>query len=86
MLVTDLQSTIVQSTGLTKKLLQLDLNGETRVRVNKNLETIEGINNSLSAAMTAIVSNTARSSNIFEKIPGWLWIIGFIFLLSMCNG
>lgn len=84
--ITDLQLTIVQSTELTRKLLQLDLNDETRVRVNKNLETIEGINNSLTAAMTAIASRASSSSNIFEKIPVWLWIIGFIFLLSMCRG
>lgn len=84
--LTDLQSTIAQSTGLTRKLLLLDLNGETRIRVNKNLETIEGINNSLSAAMTARASQAASSSNILEKIPVWLWIVGVIFLLSMCSG
>ena len=64
----------------------LDLDGETRVRVNKNLETIEGINNSLNAAATRRASQAASSSNIFEQIPGWVWVFGVIFLLSMCSG
>jgi hypothetical protein len=36
--------------------------------------------------MTARASQAASSSNIFEKIPVWLWIVGVIFLLSMCSG
>lgn len=84
--LTDLQSTIGQATGLTKKLLLLDLDGETRVRVNKNLETIEGINTSVTAAVTVRANRASSSSNIFEQIPGWVWIVGVIFLLSMCSG
>lgn len=83
---TDLQSTISQATGLTRKLLLLDIDGETRERVNKNLETIEGIDRNLSAALVARANHAASSSNIFEQIPGWVWIIGVIFLLSMCSG
>ena len=82
----ELQSTIGPATSLTRKLLMLDLDGETRVRVNKNLETIEGINNSLNAAATRRASQAASSSNIFEQIPGWVWVFGVIFLLSMCSG
>lgn len=84
--LTDLQSTIGQATGLTKKLLLLDLDGETRVRVNKNLETIEGINTSVTAAVTVRANRASSSSNILEQIPVWVWIIGVIFLLSMCSG
>ncbi len=84
--LTDLQSTIGQATGLTKKLLLLDLDGETRVRVNKNLETIEGINTSVTAAVTVRANRASSSSNIFEQIPVWVWIVGVIFLLSMCSG
>jgi tetratricopeptide (TPR) repeat protein len=82
----DLQATAVQATGLTRKLLLLDLDEETRVRVNKNLETIEGINANVTAAVTVRANRTSSSSNIFEKIPVWMWIIGVIFLLSMCSG
>ena len=84
--LTDLQSTIGQATGLTRKLLLLDLDGETRVRVNKNLETIEGINTSVTAALTVRANRASSSSNIFEQIPVWVWIVGVIFLLSMCSG
>ena len=84
--LTDLQSTIGQATGLTRKLLLLDLDGDTRVRVNKNLETIEGINTSVTAALTVRANRASSSSNIFEQIPVWVWIVGVIFLLSMCSG
>lgn len=84
--LTDLQSTIGQATGLTRKLLLLNLDGETRVRVNKNLETIEGINTSVTAAVTVRANRASSSSNIFEQIPVWVWIVGVIFLLSMCSG
>ena len=84
--LTDLQSTIGQATGLTRKLLLLDLDGETRVRVNKNLETIEGINTSVTAAVTVRANRASSSGNIFEQIPVWVWIVGVIFLLSMCSG
>lgn len=84
--LTDLQSSIGQATGLTRKLLLLDLDGETRVRVNKNLETIEGINTSVTAAVTVRANRASSSSNILEQIPVWVWIVGVIFLLSMCSG
>ena len=84
--LTDLQSTISGSTGLTRKLLLLDLDVETRTRVNKNLETIEGIDSRLTAAMTARANHSASSSNIFEQIPGWLWLVGIVLLISMCSG
>lgn len=84
--LTDLQLTISQATALTRKLLLLDLDVETRARVRKNLETIEGINTSLTAAVTLRAKRESSSSNIFDQIPVWLWIIGVIFLLSMCSG
>ncbi len=84
--LTDLQATIEPATVITRKLLLLDLDAETRLRVNKNLETIEGINTGLSAAVTARQGRPSDSSNIFEQIPGWLWIVGGIFMLSMCSG
>jgi len=84
--ITDLQSTISGSTGLTRKLLLLDLDVETRARVNKNLETISGIDSRLSAAMTARANHSANSSNIFEQIPGWMWLAGIVLLISMCSG
>ncbi len=84
--LTDLQSTIGQATGLTRKLLLLDLDGETRARVSKNLETIEGINTSVTAAVTVRANPASNSGNIFEQIPVWVWIVGVIFLLSMCSG
>jgi flagellin-specific chaperone FliS len=82
----DLQSTISQATEVTRKLLLLDLDVETRARVRKNLETIEGISTSLTAAITSRANQKSSSDDIFDKIPLWLWIIGAIFLLSMCSG
>ena len=84
--LTDLQLTIVHATALTRKLLLLDLDEETRVRVNKNLETIESVNRSVTAAVTVRANRAASSSNIFDQIPGWLWVVGVIFLLSMFSG
>jgi hypothetical protein len=84
--ITDLQSTISGSTGLTRKLLLLDLDVETQARVNKNLETISGIDSRLSSAMTARANHSSNSSNIFEKIPGWMWLAGIVLLISMCSG
>jgi len=74
-----LQSTISQATGLTKKLLLLDIDEETRARVDKNLETIEGLNRNVNVA----TAERTNSSSIFEVIPGWLWVVGGVFLLSM---
>ncbi len=82
----DLQSIVGQATALTRKLLQLDLDAETRARVNKNLETIEGVNIRVTAAVTVRANRSTSSSNFFEQIPGWLWVVGGIFLLSMCSG
>ena len=84
--ITDLQSTISGSTGLTRKLLLLDLDVETRARVNKNLEAISGIDARLSSAVTARANHSANSSNIFEQIPGWMWLAGIVLLISMCSG
>jgi hypothetical protein len=84
--ITDLQSTISGSTGLTRKLLLLDLDVETRARVNKNLETISAIDNRLSSAVTARANHSANSSNIFEQIPGWMWLAGIVLLIAMCSG
>lgn len=83
---TDLQHTVGGSARLTRKLLLLDLDIETRARVNKNLQTIEGIDNRLTVAMTARANHIASSSNIFEQIPGWLWLVGIVLLVSMCTG
>jgi hypothetical protein len=82
----DLQSTIEQATALTRKLLHLNIDGETRVRVNKNLETIEGVNRSVTAAVTLRGNKAANPHTIFEQIPWWVWSGGFIFLLSLCSG
>jgi len=71
---------------LTRKLLLLDLDLETRARVNKNLETISGIDSRLSSAMTARANQSSNSSNIFEQIPGWMWLVGIVLLISMCSG
>jgi hypothetical protein len=84
--ITDLQSTISGATGLTRKLLLLDLDVETRARVNKNLETISGIDARLSSSVTARTNHSANSSNIFEQIPGWMWLAGIVLLISMCSG
>ncbi len=82
----NLQSTISDSTRLTRKLLHLDLDVETRNRVNKNLETIEGIETQLTAAMTARANQSVSTSSIFDQIPGWMWLAGIILLISMCSG
>lgn len=84
--LTDLQSTIEQATDLTAKLLLLDLDEETRERVIKNLVMIQSINTSVTAAVTVRANPVSSSSNIFEQIPVWVWIVGVIFLLSMCSG
>ncbi len=84
--IKELHSTISEAISLTRKLLLLDLDVETRARVNKNLATISGIDNQLSMAMTARANHSANSSNIFEQIPGWMWIAGIILLISMCSG
>jgi len=83
---TDLHSTISGATGLTRKLLQLDLDAETRARVTKNLETISGIDTRLTEAMTTRTYQSNNSSSIFENIPGWLWLVGIVLLISMCSG
>ncbi len=83
---TDLQHTVAGSARLTRKLLLLDLDIETRARVNQNLQTIEGIDNRLTVAITARANHTASSSNVFEQIPGWLWLVGIVLLVSMCTG
>jgi hypothetical protein len=84
--LSDLQDTVSESTRLTRKLLLFDLDSKTRARVDQNLETIEGIDNRLTAAVKARVNHADSSSNIFEQIPGWLWLVGIVFLISMCNG
>lgn len=82
----ELQSIIAQSAGLTRKLLFLDLDAEAKVRVNKNLETIEGLNVSLSNAMRVKEIQAESSNSIWGKIPVWLWVVGVITLVSMCRG
>ncbi len=84
--LTDIQSTIGQATVVTRKLLLLDLDAETRVRVNKNLETIESIDTSVTATVMVRANRESSSGNIFEQIPGWVWVFGVIFLLLKCSG
>lgn len=47
-----------------------------KTRIEENLEKIERINSRLPTS----------SGNIFSKIPIWVWIIGFVWLISMCGG
>jgi hypothetical protein len=84
--VVDLQSTVSSAVGLTKRLLLLDLDSGTRARVDKNLKTIQEIDTDLSAAMTARAQRAASSNNIFDQIPGWMWLVGVVVLISMCSG
>ena len=78
-----LQSVVTQATELTKKLLLLDLDGETRVRVDTNLKTIENIN--LLVAEIGVGTQSVSSGNLFSRIPAWLWIVGVVLLLVMCS-
>lgn len=86
--LTDLRSIISASTNLTRKLLLLDLDVDTRTRINKNLVIIEGMNTNLTAERSpgASYSEMSSSGNIFDKVPGWMWVAGIVLLISMCNG
>ena len=82
-----LSTTIDKATDTTRRLLGLDMDSETRTRVQKNLSVIEGIQSqirSVQSTKSATASNSAASQSFFDQIPGWLWIVGLIFLLSMC--
>ena len=71
----ELKSTIGQATELTRKLVSLDLDFETRRRVDENLRTIVSINASI------------PSGSILTEIPGWVWLLIILpLLLWMCNG
>lgn len=81
-----LHTTIDQATKLTNRLLLLDLDGFTRVRINKNLITLKEISTKLAEAKNVSIGSVASSSNVLGKIPAWVWIVGIVFLLSMCTG
>ena len=71
---------------LTRKLLFLDLDAEARSRVNQNLEMVAGMNDRLISALNARSNESNESGGLLEIIPGWIWIVGIILLLSMCIG
>jgi hypothetical protein len=84
--LSDLQLAVSSATALTRKLLVLDLDSATRARVTDNLETIEGISKTVNIAATVRANRASSSDGVFDQIPVWLWIVGAIFLLSMCSG
>jgi hypothetical protein len=81
-----LYSTIDQATELTNKLLLLDLDGFTRVRINKNLVALKGLSAKLAGLKNTSVVRLPSSNGILGQIPAWVWIVGIVFLLSMCTG
>lgn len=81
-----LQSTVSTATDVTKGLLSLDMDREATLRVKKNLEVIDGINATLTTAASARRNQSSSSRGLIEQIPGWLWVVGIILLISMCSG
>jgi len=79
----NLKATLLKTAGIARKLKTLDMDTEARERLNKNLETMEGI----CASLTQRTARTQATSSqgIIEQIPPWLWIVGFFVLLSMCS-
>jgi hypothetical protein len=78
-----LKATIRQATELTRKLRSLDMDAEAAERLRKNTTVIEGLYESVSKPIPQAPPNSG--GNILENIPGWLWVVGVIFLLSMCS-
>lgn len=70
------QAVMGECIGLTRELLPMDLDEECRERVKTNLEIMEGVDRQLQAAIAKLPSGWAL-------IPGWVWIIGIIFLIAM---
>lgn len=62
--------------ALSRELLPMDLDAETRGRVTENLEIMERVQRQ---AQTAIASRPSG----WAKIPGWLWIVGILVLIAM---
>jgi hypothetical protein len=62
--------------ALSRELLPMDLDAETRGRVTENLEIMEKVQRQ---AQTAIASQPSG----LAKIPGWLWIVGILVLIAM---
>lgn len=81
----ELRSIIGQTATMTRQLLMFDINGETRVRVNTNVQTIERINSQLTLVSQVNTSPSSGSGDFWSQIPGWVWVIGVIVLLSMCG-
>ena len=81
----ELRSIFGQTATMTRQLLMLDLDGETRVRVNTNVQTIENINSKLTIASQANTMSNSGADDFWSQIPGWVWVIGVIVLLSMCG-
>lgn len=78
-----LKATIRQATELTRKLRSLDMDAEAAERLRKNTTVIEGLYESVSKPIPQ--AQPSSGGNILENIPGWLWVVGVIFLLSMCS-
>lgn len=78
-----LKVTVRQATEITRKLRSLDMDSEASERLLKNLAVIEGLSETMSKPDQQ--AQTSSGGNILENIPVWVWIIGVIFLLSMCS-
>ncbi len=78
-----LRSIINPATELTRKLLGLDMDAETRGRLKQNLETIEDIHRNANAAPTPAAAASPSGENILEQIPWWVWIVAVFVLLVM---
>jgi hypothetical protein len=78
-----LKATIRQATELTRKLRSFDMDAEAAERLRKNLAVIEGLSEKMSQPIPRPQTNSG--GNVLENIPGWLWVVGVIFLLSMCS-
>jgi hypothetical protein len=84
--LTDFKLKISGAKSLTKRLLLLDLDDETRSTVNTNLETISRIENRLNEPSPASTNYSANSSNNSGKIPAWLWFVGIFILILIFSG
>lgn len=98
--ITALRATVNGARDLNRKLLWFDLDEKTRERVSENLKVVENISSAVTAGtsvqrpQSAGAHNQGKTSpgqpvsagNFLEMIPGWLWVIGIIGLLSMCSG
>ena len=77
----ELQSITARATELTRQLLPLDLDQAARTRA-----AIEGVNTMLTTVANGRKNQAASSQGLLEQIPGWLWVVGIVLLISMCSG